>query len=94
MNATYRIMNKPLTYFGSDRRVFGVGLILAYIVWAKLDSLWGALAVFFALVYVGRIHAKDPTRIPLFLNAHKYKDRYEPSLGRPHPVMFYDDHAR
>lgn len=91
MNATYRIMNKPLTICGADRRMFLGGLLLAYITWTRTGSVPIGLAVFAIMVVLGRIHAKDPTRIPLAIARRKYFRRYTPRLGRAYHVHFHDD---
>lgn len=91
MHTTYRLLNKQRIWFLADRQVLMMGAAAAGASFFLFHSIPGTVAVFAAGWCLGRIHAKDPTTLPLLKKWPKSKKAYEPKLGTPFIVNIYDD---
>jgi type IV secretory pathway TrbD component len=78
-NRVYKVMNRPLTILGAERRLFFVALLSGAGVFNLLHSLMGGILLFI----VGLIAAQQATRfdteiLRVLLNSAKFRARYDP----------------
>ena len=78
-NRVYKVMNRPLTILGAERRLFFVALLSGAGVFNLLHSLMGGILLFI----VGLIAAQQATKfdteiLRILLNSSKFKPRYDP----------------
>lgn len=83
-NRVYKVMNRPLTILGAERRLFFVALLSGAALFNLLHSLAGGVLLFI----VGLIAAQSATRhdaqiLPIVLNSAKFKNRYDPMKSKP-----------
>jgi type IV secretory pathway TrbD component len=78
-NPVYKVINKPLTICGADRRLFFCAVTLAAGIWNALDTLIGALVMLGALLLVARyITVTDPQLPRVLLNSDRFRGEYDP----------------
>lgn len=78
-NPVYKVVNKPLTICGADRKLFFSAVTLGAGIWNAFDTLMGALVVIGALLAVARyITATDPQLPRVLLNADRFRAEYDP----------------
>ena len=78
-NLVFRSLNRPLTILGAERKLFFLALVMGACVFNLLDSLTGALGVFFALYLFARwATATDPQILRFLLNSTKVRTQYDP----------------
>lgn len=83
-NRVYKVMNRPLTILGAERRLFFVALLSGAALFNLLHSLAGGVLLFI----VGLIAAQSATRhdaqiLRIVLNSAKFKNRYDPMKSKP-----------
>jgi type IV secretory pathway TrbD component len=85
----YRSINKPLTVWGVERRLFFLALAMGGATFNFFGSLLGGVSMFALLYLFCRwATARDPQILRILLNSSKFKCRYDPakqehsSLGR------------
>jgi type IV secretory pathway TrbD component len=83
-NRVYKVMNRPLTILGAERRLFFVALLSGAGVFNLVHSLAGG----FLLFAVGLIAAQRATKfdseiLRILLNSAKFKSRYDPMKWEP-----------
>ena len=79
----YRAMNKPLTIWGAERRLFFMALVIGAATFNLFGSLSSGLGMFTALFLFARwATGADPQILRILLNASKFRRRYDP-LKRP-----------
>ncbi len=91
----YRSMNKPLTIWGAERRLFLLALVLGAGTFNFFGSLLSGLCMFVALYAAARwITATDPQFLRIVLNSAQVRPHYDPaklasdrSRGGRKPVM-------
>ena len=82
-NPVYKPMNKPLTIWGAERRLFFLALVMGAATFNLFGSLISGLLIFAALYLFARwATATDPQILRILLNASKFKRCYDP-LKRP-----------
>jgi type IV secretory pathway TrbD component len=88
----YRSINKPLTIWGAERRLFFLAAIMGAATFNFFGSLLGGLFMFIVLFLFARwATATDPEILRILLNASKFKTRYDlakfekPALGVQRP---------
>ena len=65
-NPVFRSLNRPLTILGAERKLFFFALVMGACVFNLLDSLTGALGMFFALYFFARWATRNrPANSPL-----------------------------
>ena len=75
----YRSMNKPLTIWGAERRLFFVALVMGGATFNLFGSLLGGLLMFLSLWLFARwATVTDPQVLRILLNSSKFKVRYDP----------------
>ena len=79
LHPVYKSINKPLTIWGAERRLFFLALVMGVAVFNLFGSLLGGLAMFMALYLFARwATATDPQILRILLNSSKFKLRYDP----------------
>ena len=81
----YRSINKPLTIWGAERRLFFLAAIMGGATFNFFGSLSGGLFMFTALFLLARwATATDPEILRILLNASKFRTYYDPAkYARP-----------
>jgi type IV secretory pathway TrbD component len=83
-NPVFRSLNRPLTLLGAERNLFFFALVIAACVFNLLDSLAGALGMFFVLYLCARWATQtDPQILRLLLNSTKIRSQYDPMKFAP-----------
>ena len=76
----YRSMNKPLTIWGAERRLFFLALVMGGATFNLFGSLLGGLLMFLSLYLFARwATATDPQVLRILLNSSTFKLRYDPA---------------
>ena len=91
-NRVYKVMNRPLTILGAERRLFFVALLSGAGVFNLLHNLVGGILLFI----VGLVAAQQATKydaeiLRVLLNSAKFKPRYEPMKWEPTQIRIRDD---
>ena len=91
-NRVYKVMNRPLTILGAERRLFFVALLSGAAVFNLLHSLTGGILLFI----VGLIAAQQATKfdteiVRVLLNSTKFKPRYDPMKWEPTEIRIRRD---
>ena len=72
-------LNKLLTIWGAERRLFFMALVLGAATFNLFGSLLGGLLMFVALYVFARwATAKDPEMLRVLLNSAKFRNVYDP----------------
>lgn len=76
----YRSLNKPLTIWGVERRLFFLAAIIGAATFNFFASLFGGLLMFVALYLAARQATRtDPQMLRILLNTAHFKSRYDPA---------------
>jgi type IV secretory pathway TrbD component len=76
----YRSINKPLTIWGAERRLFFVAAIMGGATFNFFGSLAGGLVMFAALFVAARWATRtDPEILRILLTATRFKTHYDPA---------------
>lgn len=76
----YKSINKPLTIWGAERRLFFAALVIGAATFNFFGSLIGGLVMFGALYGFARwASATDPEILRIVLNSSKFRRRYDPA---------------
>jgi type IV secretory pathway TrbD component len=78
-NPVYRSLNKPLTIWGAERRLFFVAALMGAGTFNFFGSLRSGLLMFLSLFIVARwatVH--DPQILRILLNSARFKRQYDP----------------
>ena len=76
----YRSMNKPLTIWGAERRLFFLAAVMGGATFNFFGSLLGGIVMFATLYLLARwATASDPEILRILLNASQSKTRYDPA---------------
>jgi type IV secretory pathway TrbD component len=80
VHPVYRSINKPLTIWGAERRLFLLALVMGAAVFNFFGSLLGGLAMFAALFVAARwITATDAQILRIVLNSARFRTHYDPA---------------
>lgn len=80
----FRSLNRPLTILGAERKLFFFALVMGACVFNLLNSLVGALGMFFALYLFARWATRtDPQILRFLLNSTKIRAQYDPMKFEP-----------
>jgi type IV secretory pathway TrbD component len=81
---TYRAINKPLTIWGAERRLFFLALVMGAATFNFFGSLFSGILMFVALYLAARWATKaDPQILRILLNATKFRSQYDPGKREP-----------
>ena len=79
INPVYKSINKPLTIWGAERRLFFLALIMGGATFNFFASLASGLAMFASLYLFARwATATDPQILRILLNSAKFRAYYDP----------------
>jgi type IV secretory pathway TrbD component len=82
----YRSLNKLLTIWGVERRLFFLALVVGAATFNFFGSLAGGIVMFLALyVWARWMTWSDPEVLRILLNSAKFRVRYDPA--RPDDVL-------
>jgi len=83
-NRVYKVMNRPLTIMGAERRLFFVALLSGAGIFNLVHSLAGGVLLFLVgLIAAQRTTKYDPQILRILLNSTKFKSRYDPIKWEP-----------
>src|SRR5215469_3215819 len=86
-NPVYRSINKPLTIWGAERKLFFVAALVGAGTFNFFSSLLSGLLMFFCLFIFARwATAYDPQILRILLNSAKFKCQYDPAKCAPLPA--------
>lgn len=84
MHPVYRALNKPLTIWGVERRLFFLALVIGGATFNYFGSLISGIAMFVGLYAVARwATVTDPQMIRILLNAGRCRAEYDPGKRDP-----------
>lgn len=84
----YKSINKPLTIWGAERRLFFLALIMGGATFNFFGSLVSGLVMFLALYAFARwATATDIQMLRVLLNSSKFRTQYDPAKCGPDSVM-------
>ena len=94
-HAVYRALDRRLTIWGVERKVFFVTALTGAATFQMTASLLGGLLMFGVLFALARLStAADPQMIRLLLNSTQWRIRYDPGKFVPHSlVLDRHDHS-
>ena len=76
----YRSINKPLTIWGAERRLFFLAMVIGAATFNFFGSLLSGLVMFLVLYLFARwATVTDPQILRIVLNSSKFKLRYDPA---------------
>jgi len=85
LHRVYRALNKPLTIWGAERRLFFMAMVLGAATFNFFGSLLGGVIMFVALYALARwTTARDPQLLRILLNSARYKRQYDPAKRSEH----------
>jgi type IV secretory pathway TrbD component len=83
-NRVYKVMNRPLTILGAERRLFFVALLAGAGIFNLVHSLVGGVLLFVVgLIAAQRATKYDAEILRILLNSAKFKSRYDPMKWEP-----------
>jgi type IV secretory pathway TrbD component len=83
-NPVYRVLSKPLTIWGIERRLFFLAMVMGAATFSYFSSLVGALSMFGSLLYVFRLATRiDHQILKIIMNSSRFQPQYDP-LKRDH----------
>ena len=83
-NRIYKVMNRPLTILGAERRLFFVALLAGAGIFNLVHSLAGGVLLFVVgLIAAQRATKYDAEILRILLNSAKFKSRYDPMKWEP-----------
>ena len=83
----YKSINKPLTIWGAERRLFFLALIMGGATFNFFGSLISGLVMFLALYVFARwATAVDIQMLRVLLNSSKFRTQYDPAKCGPYSV--------
>src|SRR5260370_29270265 len=75
----YKSINKPLTIWGAERRLFFLALVMGAATFNFFGSLLGGILMFVALYFFARwATVTDPQILRILLNSSKFRTQYDP----------------
>jgi type IV secretory pathway TrbD component len=83
-NRVYKVMNRPLTILGAERRLFFVALLAGAGIFNLVHSLAGGFLLFVTgLIAAQRATKFDAEILRILLNSAKFKSRYDAMKWEP-----------
>jgi len=80
LHTVHRSMNKPLTIWGAERRLFFVALVMGAVTFNFFASLLAGIGMFIVLYFFARwATANDPQILRILLNSAKFRTQYDPA---------------
>jgi type IV secretory pathway VirB3-like protein len=86
-HSVYKSINKPLTIWGVERRLFFLALIMGAATFNLFGNLFSGLVMFIALFLLGRwATVTDAQILRILLNSARFNAQYDPAKRNPIPV--------
>lgn len=86
-NPVYKSLNKPLTVWGVERRLFFVAMIVGAATFSCFNSLLGAIVMFSVLFFCAKQATRTDAQIlRVLLNSSRFKPQYDPVKRTPYHV--------
>jgi len=83
-NPVFRSLNRPLTIWGADRRLFFFALLMGAGVFNLMKTLFGGILMFLLLYTLARWATKsDPQMFRFLLNSTRTRTQYDPAKFVP-----------
>lgn len=83
----YKSINRPLTIWGAERRLFFLAMMMGAATFNFFGSLLGGLLMFAALYGFARWATRTDLQIlRVLLNSSKFRTQYDPAQWRPFEV--------
>jgi type IV secretory pathway TrbD component len=83
-HTVYKSINKPLTIWGVERRLFFLALIMGGATFNLFGSLSSGLVMFAALYFLARwATAADPQILRILLNSSRFRTQYDAAKRDP-----------
>lgn len=80
IHRVYRSMNRPLTIWGAERKLFFLALVMGAATFNFFGSLLSGLAMFGALYLFARWATRtDPEILRILLNSARFRTHYDPA---------------
>ena len=80
----YRSLNKPLTIWGAERRLFFLASMMGAVTFNFFGSLMGGLIMFGTLFVAARWATRtDPQILRILLNSARLRIEYDPAKRAP-----------
>ena len=80
----YKSINKPLTVWGVERRLFFLALIVGGAAFSLFGSLLSGLVMFAALYFLARwATVADPQILRILLNSSRFRTQYDAAKRDP-----------
>jgi type IV secretory pathway TrbD component len=80
IHTVYKSINKPLTIWGAERRLFFLAMVMGAATFNFFGSFVGGIAMFVGLYVFARwATAFDPQILRILLNSSKFKTHYDPA---------------
>src|SRR5882762_5496521 len=94
VHPVYRAINKPLTIWGAERRLFFLALIMGGATFNFFGSLLSGIVMFLGLFLAARwATVKDVQMLRILLNSAKDKTQYDPGKRELFEVEVISDEA-
>ena len=78
LHPLYRALNKPLTIWGAERRLFFLAVMMGGATFNLFGSLLGGILMFVSLFVAARWASKtDPQILRILLNSARFRLRYD-----------------
>jgi type IV secretory pathway TrbD component len=75
----YKSINKPLTIWGAERKLFFLAMVMGAATFNFFGSLVSGVTMFATLYFLARwATATDPQILRILLNSSKFKPHYDP----------------
>ena len=89
----FKSVNKPLTIWGVERRLFFVALIMGAATFTSFSSLFSGIVMFVALFFCAqRATATDPQILRIVLNSSRFRRQYDPAKREYYSVERISSH--
>lgn len=86
MHRVYKSVNRPLTIWGAERRLFFLAALMGAGTFNFFGTLLGGVLMFAALFGLARwATATDPEILRIVLNASRFRTRYDACKRGPSP---------
>jgi len=91
INPVYKVLNKPLTILGAERKLFFVALIMGAATFNLFGSLLGGVLIFGSLFLMAKWATRtDPQILRILLNSSKFRREYDPAKYSEQSVQVID----
>jgi type IV secretory pathway VirB3-like protein len=91
----FKSLNKPLTVWGVERRLFFVALIMGAATFTSFSSLFSGIVMFVALfICAQRATVTDSQILRIVLNSSRFRHQYDPAKREHYYVERNSGHGQ